>query len=170
MISNDNVAQLLCAIYNQKPWLAVKRLSLFEAENYPTIFTPETFPEQIVLVDLIRERVQRGKNSFPEEYRRSWQLTALIASYLVGQLMRAGHQALLDNPAAALGDRNTLEKLLDELVRHAAGTLTIRSDNKKQHEDFDDFKVDFKRESALKELGTDARAKYLYHKTVSEGE
>ena len=38
VIQNDDAAQLLCAIFNAMPWLAVKRQVLFQSENHPADF------------------------------------------------------------------------------------------------------------------------------------
>jgi hypothetical protein len=169
VIQNDIAAQLLTAVYNQKAWLAVKRLSLFEDDQYRAIFHEGIAAHHIVFADRIRQRVQASKAAFPDEYQRSWQLTALVATYLVGQLMRADADlvAWLDNPVAALSD-SELDAKLDLLVKNAAGTLTVRHDGFQQKEEFDDFKVAFKRESALKELANSAREKYLYFKTLDQ--
>ena len=39
VIKNDGAAQLLCASSNEWPWLAVKKISLFTAENHAHIFS-----------------------------------------------------------------------------------------------------------------------------------
>jgi hypothetical protein len=38
---SDDAAQLLCAVFNTRPWLAVKRLVLFEGDNHAAIFSDE---------------------------------------------------------------------------------------------------------------------------------
>lgn len=170
VIANDNAAQLLCAIYNQRPWLAVKRLSLFDGENYPTVFGPEVSAARVVLCDLIATRVEHHAALFPEAYRGTWLLTRLVAAYLVGQLLRANPKletTILDNAAKALSRRPKLSSVLDQLVKFAAAALVTRADAKKQADQLDDFKVDFKREDALKELAKEARRAYLTHLTVS---
>lgn len=163
VIQNDMAAQLLTAVFHQRPWLAVKRLSLFEAETYPEIFTPEITASHLVLADLISQRVQKAKSQFPEEYRRSWRLTQLVAVYLVGQMLRTDDAgtSMLGDPQKALKKTKAIEASIDNLVKLAAATLKVRHDSKKQEGVLDDFKVDFKREGELKELAKKAREHYL---------
>ena len=163
VIQNDTAAQLLTAVFHQRPWLAVKRLSLFEAETYPEIFTPLITASHLVFADLISERVQKAKNLFPEEYRRSWRLTQLVAVYLVGQMLRTDDAGtdMLGDPKKALKKVKATEASIDNLVKLAAATLKVRHDSKKQEVVLDDFKVDFKREGELRELAKKAREHYL---------
>jgi hypothetical protein len=162
-IKNDDAAQLLCALYTQKPWLAVKRLALFE-DAYPEIFRPEIGADEIYFAAVVRERVEARRSRFPKDYRRAWSLTALVAVYLVGQLLRTDDEleATLKDPSSALADPTALKAVLDRLVRHSAGTLKLRADDRKSKKQFDDFKVDFKNEGVLKELKTKAREQYVY--------
>lgn len=168
VIQNDVAAQLLTAVFHQRPWLAVKRLSLFEADTYPEVFTPEIAASHIMLADLISQRVQEAKSLFPEEYRRSWRLTQLVATYLVGQMLRTDDagKALLHDPKAAMSDIDSVHATVDQLVKVAAATLKVRHDSKNQQNAVDDFKVDFKRESELKELARKARDHYLVASTM----
>jgi hypothetical protein len=170
VIANDDAAQVLCAVYNQKPWLAVKRLSLFDPENYPSVFGANVSAAHVVLCDFIAGRVGHHASLFPVLYRRTWLLTRLVAVYLVGQLLRSNEKlnaSILNNPRAALTNRKKLGKTVDQLVKFAAAALVTRADAKKQSGELDDFKVDFKREDALKDLAKDARKSYLTHLTVS---
>jgi hypothetical protein len=118
-------------------------------------------------VDLIARRVQANKSRFPGEYLRSWRLTKLVAVYLVGQLLRTSPDLMkiLDNPATSLRSRG-LSSTLDRLVKFAAAAMKTRQEELDVQGDPDDFKVDFKRESALKELASTARKTYVTYKTV----
>lgn len=169
VIQNDAAAQLITAIYREEPWLAVKRLALFEAETYPKIFNPALTADHVMLADLIAKRVQEAKDAFPAEYRRSWRLTQLVAVYLVGQMLRTDEAPdLLDDPKNAMNDFEGTKGSIDKLVKFAAATLKVRHDKKKKAQQLDDFKVDFKRESELLELGDKAREHYLVL-TTTEG-
>jgi hypothetical protein len=83
ILPNDKAAQLLCAVFTQAPWDAVKKLSLFEAEYYPRIFTKDTTAHHIVLAFMIHEAIQRAKSSFPDLYRKAWQLTGKSSPFPV---------------------------------------------------------------------------------------
>lgn len=172
VIENDYAAQLLCAVRKQEPWLAVKRLTLFDSQNYPTIFTPDICAADIVLVDLLARRIERLRDRFPKPYTRSWQLTRLVAAYLVGQLLRTepALQKILDEPSSALRDGSTLTRTIDTMARYATATLKIRCDKLKQEEKADDFKVDFKREESLRDLARLARDTFLVAQEVKDQE
>ena len=159
VIRNDDAAQLLCAIYNEWPWLAVKKLSLFESENHPHIFSERISAHDIVLADEIHAAVQREKDQFPALYRESWLLTKLIACYLVGQIAReaAGDGAsILEDPEGALSDPG-LNLVLSRWAFIAAAAMSERHDDLGEA---DDYKKDFKNEGRLKSLGASARKAY----------
>ena len=82
MIRNDDAAQLLCAVFNAMPWLAVKRTSLFDSDNHSLIFSENITADHVLLVDEVKLAVDLEKERFPAEYRRSWQLTRLVAAYV----------------------------------------------------------------------------------------
>jgi hypothetical protein len=163
VINNDHAAQLLCAVYTEKPWLAVKVLALFDA-HYTEVFTPQITAAHVVLVDLIEQRVQAARDDMPDDYRRSARLTDLVAVYLVGQLLRTepALEAILAEPGVALADPVQLTDTLDELVRHAIASLAVRHETHKADNVHDDFKVDFKNREQLLCLGKDARKAYVY--------
>lgn len=104
VIANDDAAQLLCAIFNAMPWLAVKRLALFDSENHALIFNENVHAAHVLLADIIRKRIDAHRELFPQRYRRSWRLTRLVALYLVGQILRSDRtrNAMLQDPATAL--------------------------------------------------------------------
>lgn len=168
IIANDEAAQLLCAIYNAMPWLAVKRLVLFESENHALIFNPDITAASVMLCDAIRERVDAEVALFPELYRKSWRLTRIVAVYLVAEILRSdpGLRSLLDNPEQALQDRPTLESQLDLPVRVAAATLKQRADAHVRDSVADDFNVEFKRQSALHVLRDKARDNFSLFSTT----
>jgi hypothetical protein len=63
-------------------------------------------------------------------------------------------------------DLGVTSQKLDQLVKLAAAAMKVRSDAKKQDDVLDDFKVDFKRESELRELAKKAREYYLVANTT----
>jgi len=117
VIANDDAAQLLCAIFNALPWLAVKRLVLFESENHALIFSEGITASHVVLSDPIREHVDAAAERFPAAYRKSWRLTRIVAVYLVGQILRTDPKlkAILDDPKKALKHRAALIKQLQKM-------------------------------------------------------
>ena len=63
VIENDEAAQLLCAVYNAMPWLAVKRMTLFESENHPMIFSENVTASHVMFVDAIQQAVEAEEPS-----------------------------------------------------------------------------------------------------------
>jgi hypothetical protein len=157
-IANDEAAQLLCAVYNERPWLAVKRLSLFEPPNYQAIFSPHIRAAHIILVSRLHKRVLARRRDVPEPYGEAWKLTALVMTYLAGQALRTSDEtkSLLDQPDAALGDPS-LDQTLDRAATTAVEALRERRALFERTNEPDEYKVDFKRETALRELGSQVR-------------
>lgn len=153
VIRNDDAAQWLCAVYNERPWLAVKRLALFEQPAYGQIFNPRVSAEQVLFAHAISEGVSQAKMAFPAAYHRAWKLTSLVAMYLAGQVFRASDSGR----ALLLRGGQPPRDLLEAAVSTAAQVLSERSINLKERGLADDFKVDFKREEALRSLGARAR-------------
>jgi hypothetical protein len=163
LIQNDDAAQLLCAVYAQRPWLAVKRTELFKAPAYSVVFPPHITADHIVLARLIRGAVQDHRDAFPEAYRRSWALTSLVGVYLVSQLMREDPKLrdALRSPARALEYRAALKDRLDGLAQFSAEALTRYREERLERDEEDDFKVDFKSQTVLRALANDVAASYL---------
>jgi len=150
------------------PWLAVKRLVLFESENHALIFNETITAAHVVFADVVRQRLDDESNLFPERYRKSWRLTRIVAVYLVGQILRAddGLRAILEDPQAALADRAALAQQLELPVRVAAATLKQRHDQRDRDDETDAFNVDFKRQDVLHELRDRARDNFSLFNTV----
>jgi hypothetical protein len=169
-IANDDAAQLLCAVYNAMPWLAVKRLTLFESENHALIFSESIGADQVFLVDTIRQIVDDEVDRFPAKYRASWRLTRLVAVYLVGQMLRVDDELrkILDDPAAALQDLVALREKLTKPVRVAAATLKQRADLREVEEVADEFNREFKSQQTLHELRDAARSNFNLLHTMGD--
>jgi len=163
VIPNDDAAQLLCAVYNEEPWLAVKRNALFEADNYPRIFTEHIHAEHVVLVDFLRQLVDNERTRIPARYRKSWRLTRLVVVYLLSQILRADDELtdILDDPESALEDVKVLRERLRLPVRAAVLTLRRRRDKHERDKLEDDYTVEFKNREQLVQLRNDARDAYL---------
>jgi hypothetical protein len=168
LLANDEAAQLLCAIFNAMPWLAVKRLSLFESDNHALIFNDRITGAHVVLADFIREQVDGLKAEFPEAYRASWRLTRLVAVYLTAQVLEADKdlRPILADPKAALSDRKALKTKIDFPVRVAATVLEQRHDHLRNNGLPDNFNVDFKNEEELQKLRDEARKTAIAYKKL----
>ncbi len=153
------------------PWLAVKRLVLFESENHALIFNEQVTAPHVMLCDIIREQIDARVSLFPELYRKSWRLTRIVAVYLVAQILRSDPDlsAILDDPAAAVAARADLEAKLDAPVRVAAATLKQRADKHVRDETADEFNVEFKRQGVLHELRDRARDNFTLVMTTGVG-
>ena len=160
VIKNDDAAQLLCAVYNARPWLAVKRLTLFESDSHALIFSEHITGKHLVLVTEIRKAVESQRDRVPEVYRASWKLTTLIACYLVGEIARAAEEdgnTMLFNPANALADIEKTQASLRQWAKVAA--IALREWHEEQDQ-MDNYKKDFKNQARLTALGSKARKAY----------
>ena len=161
VIRNDDAAQLLCAIYNEWPWLAVKKTSLFEPEHHPHIFSERIHAHHVLFADRIRSAVQGRIDMIPDDYRSSWLLTRVVACYLVGQILRESQVV----PDLLLASRDELEdshliQQLSSFAHIAATSLRKRHDELVQLVQPDHFRKDFKNPQQLISLGASARALY----------
>ena len=165
-IKNDETAQLLCAIFNEWPWLAIKKNTLFEAENHPQVFSERIHAHHVVFADRVKAAVQACKEKFPSAYRSSWLLTRLVACYLVGQLIREDECVgnLLVASRTELEDRAVVARLA-ELAELAAVSLRQRHESLG---DADDFKSAFKNEKHLLEMAAAARTVYRLSMMLQE--
>ena len=128
-IANDDVAQLLCAVYNEQPWLAVKRNALFETENHGPIFGG-IGAGHVVLADRIGRAVDRGRGQFPALYQEAWRLTRLVAAYLAAEALDFVGKPLgfdLRDPMGCLS-RNDLDARMEWAVKVASLVLTERAE------------------------------------------
>jgi hypothetical protein len=160
VIENDLVAQLLCAVENAKPWLAVKRTALFESENHAIIFNESVHAAHVLVCHLVGAAIDTKKGEFPESYRASWRLTRIVAAYLVGQMMRAGREdglgPYLESPQDPLMNRPSVMSDLQRLASLAAATLKMRRAALERGGLVDDYNRQFKNEESLRELGAKA--------------
>ncbi|GEM_PF-3114543 len=166
VIRLDRAARLLCAVYNGEPWLAARRDAIFEPETHLRIFHDEIHPSHIVMVHTIADLIDLDSEKFPAEYRRAWRLTRVVAAYLVGVMCRTSppgsdERRLLTNPAVALKTHARITPILHRLNTLAAEVLRARNDGFVRTNRFDDFKIAFKDEQTLRELGDHAAA--LFH-------
>lgn len=170
VIANDDAAQLLCAVYNAWPWLAVKRLSLFEGENHAAIFHDGIHAAEIYFVDVIREVVDEFVDTFPDRYRSSWRLTRLLAVYLVGVLLRSDDQlmGLLEDPGSALVNLAALKKTLAKPVRIVAFTFESRFKLLESENEKDEFNREFKNREVQLNLRDQAREHYQMADAVKQ--
>jgi hypothetical protein len=160
-IANDDAAQWLCALYLARPWLAVKRTELFRTPTYQQIFHRQISATEVILAWRVRDAVQATRPDLPEPYRRSWRLVALVALYLVGELMRADDQDL-SNPGALL-NRDGLDDDLAIRTSFVAQRLCAFHEAELD-KGFDDFKVTFKNQPALRALSNDVTAAWRRRK------
>lgn len=166
VIKNDEAAQLLCAIFNEWPELAVKKNSLFEPENHPQIFSERIRAHHILFAERIKNAVQARKGDFPDLYQESWLLTRITACYLVGQELReSGVIADLTTASRTQLEEPALLDILDDLAFAAAMTMSERN---RLHGDADDYKRDFKNEQKLHVLGAAARTTYRLMEKLNE--
>ena len=158
-IHNHLAAKCLCAVMNRRPWFAVKSLSLFDEPHYTDIFNDEIHAEQVLLSIKLRHLVDEDKLRYPDTYRRSWALTAIVATYLAAEALRAirGTQDLIAVAADCALNPAQYQSDIEISLAAARKVLEYRRDQKQQTDDVDDFKVDFKNEQVLRKLAEKCR-------------
>ena len=159
IIHNHQAGKCLCAVMSRRPWLAVRSLSLFDEPHYADIFNDEIHADQVLLSVALKQMVDEDRKNYPDTYQRAWVLTSIIATYLAAEALRVvrGDDDLVTFAVAYVSD--PVDHLLaTKTARNVARkTLEVRHDRKQQRQEFDDFKVDFKNEQTLRDLGEKAR-------------
>lgn len=160
VIRNDDVAQLLCSMYVRKPHLAVKRQVLFENPLYSEIFPLHLDPARVIFAHLTRQVVQQMRPEVPIAYQRAWALTALTIFYMTSEAMRAdpAFSGTLTEPRTWIQPPEALKVSIEPYVRAACAALQKRAEDfdRDTAEDRDDFRVAFKQQRTLAELGAQA--------------
>ena len=157
-IANDSMAQLICAALTRRPWLAVKKLSLFESDTYPTIYNETITGHIVVFLQKMHERIDDLRASVPPRYSgRSWGLTRIVLFYLFSEATRALQCDEMLSTSDANDAFSSYHEQINIALNSAVKTLKVRHDRFYNDEEFDDFKVEFKNEEVLKELGSKAR-------------
>lgn len=176
-INNDEAAQLLTAVFLEKPWLAVKRASLFNSDNHPAVFQRGHTAAHVVLADEIGLAVDRVRNAtppvIPEHYLSIWKLTRMVLVYLTGQVLRAGeevgdHHLISDPPSGfEVAAPRALTADARKRIADAAGLAAI---SVKQRfgalGEGDDYRKNFKNEAQLLGIGSEARTLYSIRKDL----
>ena len=159
VIQNHQAAKSLCAVMNRRPWLAIKSLSLFDEPNYAAIFNDGVHAEQVMLSTRLKQMVDNDRTRYPDAYRRSWVLTSIIGTYLTAEALRAlrSDDDLTTFAVAWVSDEDVYQRDMQIALDAARKTLELRRDEKQRERVVDDFKVDFKNEQVLRELGAKAR-------------
>lgn len=159
VIENHQAAKSLCAVMNRRPWLAIKSLSLFDEPHYAAIFNNKIHAEQVLFSTKLKKMVDQDKAGYPDTYQRSWVLTSIIGTYLAAEALRAvrNDEDLTPFAVAYVSDRGVYQADIQIALDAARKTLALRRDEKQRDGDVDDFKVDFKNEQILRELGAKAR-------------
>jgi hypothetical protein len=155
VLRNDDIAQLLCSLYVEEPWLAVKRQALFDGDTYLRIFPKDLDAHRVVMAHIVRRAVEQSRATFPEPYKAAWSLASLTAVYICGQVMRAdeeGRQLLL-HPGSQVRDLDACVARVSPFVQ---GAVTALHDYHKSKSGSDDFKVAFKHQRTLRTLGHNA--------------
>lgn len=168
-IRNDDAAQWICTVYLQRPWLAVKRNSLFTPELFQEIYGNDRSPEQLILLHTLRQEIDATRSFYPPDMRRAWLLTALTAMFLAGQILRTDDslQALLLAPTSPEGDAEPTKTKFREVAAFVANRLVDYQSNSSTSEG--DFRTDFKRQRTLLDLASQTKKAWRLASRASKG-
>lgn len=163
-LQNDVVAQWLCAVYLEEPWLAVKRTSLFLQENYARVYPPDLKADRVVFAARIRQAIESKKAEFPETYHRAWSLAALTACYLTGQILRSSRDLSQLLMTSTANSQETAEAV-DAVDRVVDVVISVLRDHD-EAASFNNYYVDFKSKQTLLRLAAQATRSWLLSEQV----
>jgi hypothetical protein len=156
ILSNQEAAQLLMAIYLEEPWNAVRKVRLFDTD-YRRIFNRDVDAPRLYLVRQVGDAVVSVRNRLRPDLAASFASVRFTLAYLLGKVLAETDEGrgLLEEPERWLPDRLPevragLAGLIDEVVQSV--NFYINEEERERREQGDEFdpKVTFKSQSGVR--------------------
>lgn len=129
-LDNNSAAQLITAVYRKKPWVAVRKVRLFD-EDYHDVFGADIDAHKLRLLYLINAGVNAARDDLHGELRSSFSSVRFTIASLVADLLRLSPLGLqlLSEPSLWLPAKGVEvgEKLVDlarEVAMYVNGYVT----------------------------------------------
>jgi hypothetical protein len=156
VLDNQEAAQLLMAVYKHEPWSAVRKVRLFETDNYRKIFDREVTAARLYLLRQVADLVLSKRGDLRDDLAASFASVRFTLAYLLAQVAAESNdgQELFEKPDRWLPDKVTevkasLGMLLGEIVDSVNFFIgEEETDSRKTGGDFDP-KVTFKSHSGV---------------------
>ncbi len=155
ILDNKVAAQFLMAVYQKEPWLAVRKVRLFD-EEYHRIFNRTVDAPKLFLLHHLSKVIGTMQARLRPELAASFATVRLTIAHLVGQVLRETERGreLLESPGRWLPDR--LSKITDALTTLTEDVVDsvnfyVENEEAEKGESFDP-KVVFKSASGVRPM------------------
>jgi hypothetical protein len=120
VLDNMLAAQMITAVFGQRPWAAVRKVRLFD-QDYHDLFTSNIDAHKLYLLQLISEAVDAARDALRGELRSSFASVRFTVAALVADVLRLSPQGdlLLQHPERWLPAQS--RKVLDFFIELARG-------------------------------------------------
>ena len=164
VLDNQLAAQLITAIWRERPWSAVRKLALFDSE-YLSVFDRRIDAHKLRLAYLIDECVSAARASLRDELRSSFASVRYTIVYLVAKVISlpdlgALGAELIARPDRWLPDleaevRRVLSRVTEEVVESVNFHVKTERDRAVESGEAYDHKVVFKSHKGVARMERD---------------
>jgi hypothetical protein len=156
VLSNQEAAQLLMAIYLQEPWNAVRKVRLFDTD-YRRIFNRDVNADRLYLVQQISDALAGIRDKLRPDLAASFASVRFTLAYLLAKVLAETDEGteLVQTPGRWLPDsvgdvRNSLASLLDEVVQSVNFYIDEEERERRERGEELDPKVIFKSQGGVR--------------------
>jgi hypothetical protein len=158
IFSNESAAQMTMAVYLGEPWIAVRKVRLFDAD-YHRIFNRNVTSHKLYLLHLMMKAVDAAREKLRPDLASSFSSVKFTLAALLSGVLRESPQGqvLLDEPERYLPDlRDVVEEALTGLAQEVAESTNDFVANEEaeaaERDETYDPKVAFKSRSGVQKL------------------
>jgi hypothetical protein len=156
VLSNEEAAQLITAVYLKEPWKAVRKLVLFD-DDYRRIFNRTIDAHKLYLLDLLSGVIDETRGRLRKDLQASFASVRLSLAHLVAEVLRESERGrdLLEDAARWLRDlrdagRSALTALASDVAVSVNGHIETEEAVRQEKGELFDPKVAFKSQSAVR--------------------
>jgi hypothetical protein len=158
VLSNENAAQMIMAVYLGEPWNAVRKVRLFDAD-YHRIFNRSLDANKLYLIHVLIKAVEGARDKLRADLASSFASVRFTLAFLLAKVLLETEQgvALLETPERFLPDeRGEVEKALTALAQEVAESTNTFVENEETEAEEKgetyDPKVAFKSRSGVQRI------------------
>ena len=164
VIPNDLAAQELVSMYLMEPWDGHKKTELFE-KRYDAVFAKTVHAEHVYLAHMVYQAAIANRDKIEDPSVASYQLTAFVLMYLARLVIdqEDAAKSVIENPKARIQDAKkcmALRTALDSIVRSIVIDLNFYIKERKDEDEFWDYRRAFKRKVDVEALGNEVVKTY----------
>ena len=160
VLDNQRAAQLITAVPMKQPWLAVRKVRLFD-QDYHDVFSRNISAEKLFLYKVIDDVSEEARPDLPPELQSSFSSVRYTIVYLLACVLELSElgERLLESPGSWLPDkegevRTKLGEMMEEVVVSVGFHVESMKEEAPEDTPFDP-KVAFKSKSGVLDVERD---------------